>query len=78
MKLSRLESNRQTDIHEKRIQLGIAELKMKALEVDVEYIKIESLQWVEHARPKKTTPKFEEVREKMDALINELQETKNT
>ena len=78
MKLSRQESNRQTDIHEKRVQLGIAELKMKILELDVEFIKMEGLQWVEHARPAKVSPKFDEVRKKMNTLISGLEDINNT
>jgi len=74
MKLSRQDVNRQTDVYEKQVRLGIAELKLRAREVKIEYIKMESLQWVEAGRVGNSGPKLEAVRLEMEEIINDLRE----
>lgn len=76
MKLARGESARLTYIQEKQVELGIAELKMKALEVQISYIQMKALTWVEHARAKQTGPELLKVKEEMEKLIADLQTEK--
>lgn len=76
MRLARQESARLAAIQEKQLALGMAELKMKPLEVKIAHINMKSLQWVEGARGERTGPELLKVKAEMDAIIEEL-ETKN-
>lgn len=74
MKLARKESARQANIQQNQVLLSLAQLKMKQLEVDVEKIKIDSLQWVEHVRHQHAIPKLTSVQEQMQKVIEEVSE----
>jgi hypothetical protein len=54
--------------------LSIAELKIKSLEVELEYVKMESLNWVENARFSNSGNKIKEIQYKIDFIINGLED----
>lgn len=74
MKLSRGESTKLAIIQSKQISLGMADLKMKILEVEIAHIQMKSLSWDEASRAKVLGPELIEVQKKMQGIVDEVRE----
>ena len=73
MQSTRDEVSKQSRIHELQLNQSIVQLKFTALQTRLEYIKIDSLQWMESARVNYAGPKIEEICVEMERLIEGLQ-----
>jgi len=69
MQLSRKEAERQSQLQEQQIRIGEVQLRMKPLEVQIELIRLESLQWVESARHGMVGKKLEHLQHEMEVII---------
>ena len=74
MKLSREEVGRQVKTQEKQLMLGIADLKMKALDVKNRQIEMQSLQWMESVRHSYAGPELEKVKIEMIDILAQLED----
>ncbi len=72
MRLSRAEITRQGDLQQKQIALDAASLKMKKLEIRIVEIQMMAEQWNPSARLQNVQSKFDEVKQQMEEILDEL------
>lgn len=77
MQLARDEVARQSRLQELQLQQSIVQLKIAALQAEIEYVKLDSLQWIESARAQYAGPKLKNIQERMNTLIGLLEASSN-
>ena len=75
MQLARQEAAQQSALQAEQIRLGKLQIRLKPLEIDLELIKMKSLQWSESARYGYTQKDFEQVASAMREIVNEIHES---
>lgn len=73
MQQTRDEVVRQSRLQELQLKQSIVQLKFSALQIEVEQIKVEGLQWQEHNRLSNIGPKLMQVQNRMESLISSLE-----
>lgn len=74
MQATRTEVARQSRLQELQLKQSIVQLKIAALEAEIEYVKMNSLQWVEGVRANRAGPALKDIQERMNTLVASLEE----
>ena len=75
MQATRAEVSRQASLTESEIEIGIANLKMKCLEIELKELEYQVAQWTESARNKHAAPKIEEIKKKAHEIVASIKQS---